>query len=112
MLTDPRGAPTIVATAWVRPGPFQFSVEVEPTAVVAPVGNTWPNPPPEVSVAVSVPAIAVGGGSGKFGRPATGTVIVLLPATTVPVTRLSARRSGTTGTNSPVVAAAALAPVK
>ncbi len=89
-----------------------FSVDVDPTVVVDPVGNTWTKPASEVSVAVSVPAIAVGANSGRFGLPATGTVIVVFAGTTAPVTRLSARRCGVTGTNKPVVAAAALAPVK
>src|SRR6476659_6015976 len=102
----------MLLAATIRSGPLMFRVEVEPTAVLVPVGISWTYPDAVVLVAVMLPETALGGIAVSCGSALNGTSSVAPLATTPPVTRVSRTRVGGIGMKSPVVADGALVPVK
>ena len=56
----------MLLAATIRSGPLMFNVEVEPTAVVVPVGISWTYPDAVVLVAVMLPETALGGIGGEL----------------------------------------------
>src|SRR4051812_17582362 len=102
----------MLLAATIRSGPLMFNVEVDPTAVVVPVGISCTYPDAVVSVAVMLPATALGGTAASWGSALNGTSSVAPLARTPPVARVSRTRAGGIATKSPVVADGALSPVK